>query len=146
MSSSPGSIMLKCTPTLAAERGRAKEINNVCVGLCKMGSDQRAHWWKKPKLASFSCFCGLCLKCLSSKLDLEKTASRTPNHIWLFQRVGINGIKQDETGFKLNLNDGRHKFFARMHRTDVLSHMITHPQTAVKTPRDCVSSTKPQGG
>ena len=42
MSSSPGSIMLKCTPRLAVERGRAKEINNVCVGLCKMGSDQRA--------------------------------------------------------------------------------------------------------
>lgn len=65
--------MLKCTPTLAVERGRAKEINNVCVGLCEMGSDQRASHTgeKKPKLASFSCFCGLCLKSFSSKLDLE---------------------------------------------------------------------------
>lgn len=56
------------------------------------------------------------------------------NHIWLFQCLVINGIKQDETGFKLNLNDGRHKFFAHMHNTQVFSHLITRTQTAVKPP------------
>lgn len=78
ISSSPGSIMLKCTLMLAVVGGRAKHMNNIWVGLCLMGSVQRAsHTVKRAKSRQLVSL----LWCFASSLFLaswiEKTASWT---------------------------------------------------------------------
>lgn len=65
------------------------------------------------------------------QISYRKTASKTPNHIRLFRCIGINGIKWDEMGLKLNINDSWQILCTHMHIL-VFSHTITQTQAVGK--------------
>ncbi len=68
--------MLKCTLMLAVEGGRAKQINNIWVGLCLMGSVQRAsHTVKKSQKSPVSLFAAGFASSLFLASWIWKTAS-----------------------------------------------------------------------
>lgn len=79
------------------------------------------------------------------RVESGKPTAWSSNRTWLFQCFGFSGIKQDEVGSKLILNDGTQGLCTTAPRTHNL-HMIKAAKSALQPLRRCVSSPEPQGG
>lgn len=129
-----GRVLYKCSLMLAEEGRRAKQFNNIWFGLCFAGSVQRESHTIRVQTRQLLSSLLVSPQVSFQRAESGKTAWSS-NRTWLFQCFGFSGIKQDEVGSKLILNDGTQGLCTTARPTHISAHdqsgtiCTTTPQT-----------------